>query len=291
MYIGSAVRLSHRWTEHRRSLLDDKHHSPYLQRAFNKEPEAFYFEVIEEMENPSKEALLAREQFWMDFFQSYKPANGYNVSPTARSCQGIRRSPEMRAKLSAATKGKKMSPERLAIHLARKKPTRFRSFTDQQKQEMRLIKLGGKAPPGTGAKISKALKENPYQARAVYQYDLSGKFLKKYRTILEAERSFGPNRYGIENACKLRVTHIKGFQWRYSDAMDGECDIGPKQSRNGVELRQLNVDGTLVKTYPSYTQAQRETGFDEAAIRAASIRKNNACYGYRWERISGGANV
>jgi len=70
LYIGSSKRLKRRWYIHKGQLRKNKHHSIYLQRAWNKYGEqAFEFIIIEETEN-----LFEREQHWID---TLKPQ--YNV--------------------------------------------------------------------------------------------------------------------------------------------------------------------------------------------------------------------
>ena len=48
IYIGSAVNIDRRWSEHKSLLTNNKHHSKYLQNSFNKYgTENFLFEVVE----------------------------------------------------------------------------------------------------------------------------------------------------------------------------------------------------------------------------------------------------
>ena len=81
-YVGSAINIKNRWRVHRQSLRQSKHHSPYLQRAWNKYgEESFEFIIIEECQ-PIKEVLFKREQFWIDTLRAYGKT-GYNVAKIA----------------------------------------------------------------------------------------------------------------------------------------------------------------------------------------------------------------
>lgn len=103
-YIGSAANLQQRWWAHQSALRLQKHHNRYLQRAFDKHgEEAFVFSMLEKVESAM---LLKREQQYLDML---KPE--YNISPTARSPLGIRRSAETRRKLAKAQSGKHPSRE------------------------------------------------------------------------------------------------------------------------------------------------------------------------------------
>ena len=73
-------------------LRDGNHHSPYLQRAYDKYGEdAIVFTILETA--VGKEELLALEQKYID---DLKPK--YNVCKFARSCLGVKRSKESKMK-------------------------------------------------------------------------------------------------------------------------------------------------------------------------------------------------
>lgn len=82
MYIGSSVNLENRRREHLFYLRHSTHHSPYLQRVYDKYGEsAFLFEVIEYLKFPINykkelinEHLLCREYYYIS---SLKPS--YNI--------------------------------------------------------------------------------------------------------------------------------------------------------------------------------------------------------------------
>lgn len=80
LYVGSAVDFAARKRVHLHGLRHNKHHSPYLQRAYNKHGEAaFVFTLIEELPR-DKELLSTRETYWI---QTLKPQyNGNTVTAT-----------------------------------------------------------------------------------------------------------------------------------------------------------------------------------------------------------------
>lgn len=92
-YVGSAVDIKQRWYEHVSHLRTHKHHSIYLQRAWNKYGEdSFEFSIIEIC---SKPMLISREQYYIDNL-----APSYNIAPTAGSQLGTRRSEKSKRKMS-----------------------------------------------------------------------------------------------------------------------------------------------------------------------------------------------
>jgi len=149
-YIGSAVNLRERLHLHRTCLRAGKHHSVKLQRSWDKNgPDVFTYQTIELVSDISQ--LIAREQYWIDEYEACGQ-NGYNMSPTAGSILGLtlprsavekiiafhtgrkrsaetcarigaatrNRGPEVIAKIAAALRGKKRSPETNALFIGRK---------------------------------------------------------------------------------------------------------------------------------------------------------------------------
>jgi len=80
-YVGQAVNIRNRWIGHNTRLNNNTHHSKYLQKHYNKHgKEALVYSVLEIINNPTKELLAEREQYWMDLL---KPE--FNSCPAAGS--------------------------------------------------------------------------------------------------------------------------------------------------------------------------------------------------------------
>lgn len=108
-YVGSTAKgFAYRWRAHRWQLRNGKHRNRYLQGAWNKYGEsAFAFEVLLIC---GPQDVLAYEQRCIDAFCSANRKHGYNSAPVAGTSLGIKRSSEVRAKLSAMRRGVKRGP-------------------------------------------------------------------------------------------------------------------------------------------------------------------------------------
>lgn len=97
LYIGSSIKLSSRIKSHFRLLKQKRHHSIKLQRAFDRYGEDVFQIVLLEYITPSEfqaKELISAEQKWIN---RYNSANlGYNISPSASSSSGIKRTEEMK---------------------------------------------------------------------------------------------------------------------------------------------------------------------------------------------------
>lgn len=76
-YIGSSLDIKDRWMHHKAALRANRHHSVYLNNSWNKYGENnFSFYIIKECE---KSDLIKSEQYYIDFYHSYKKQYGYNI--------------------------------------------------------------------------------------------------------------------------------------------------------------------------------------------------------------------
>ena len=107
LYIGSSSNLYARISNHFERLNKIEHTNIILQNHFNKYgKDSINFEIIEYCKI---EDLIIREQYWMDYYQSYD--KGFNIRKIAESSQGLKHSEETKLKMSLAGKGRIVSEE------------------------------------------------------------------------------------------------------------------------------------------------------------------------------------
>lgn len=100
IYVGSAASgVKRRWRLHKRMLISNIHHSPHLQRSWNKYGEScFSFEILELC---SPEKCLEREQHYLDTLHPE-----YNIDTVAGSPQGRKYSDEYKNEIRIRNTGK-----------------------------------------------------------------------------------------------------------------------------------------------------------------------------------------
>lgn len=164
LYIGSAVRLQRRWLEHRSALRRNVHKSPKLQNAWNKYGEENF--IFKPLLICAPSAVLMYEQRALDV---YRPS--YNTCPTAGNSSGVKHTEATRARMSAANKGKKLSPEHIAKISAGNKGKKISAETkarqsaaaagrvqsEETKKKLSELNSGKTMSAETKAKISAAL--------------------------------------------------------------------------------------------------------------------------------------
>ena len=161
MYIGSASDICSRIYIHKRDLRVSKHHSIHLQRSWKLHGEnSFEFFLVELVENVS--CLLEREQYWMDESNCCNKHKGYNISPTAGSCRGIKLSEEHKEKLRIAHLGKVVSEEtrkKLSEIHKRNPYWKEKSHSQETKDKISLTKTGEKHSRSTCNKRNSSIRK------------------------------------------------------------------------------------------------------------------------------------
>lgn len=130
VYVGSGKVIQNRWKSHRSLLRRGKHHSPKLQRAWNRDGEqAFAFSVLEVVELEAD--LMDKEQKWIDVLGAHTTRGGYNCCPVAGRTLGYVPTPEHKRK---AARGGKVRARPYLITFPDGRTEYIRNMTDWCKQ-------------------------------------------------------------------------------------------------------------------------------------------------------------
>lgn len=195
IYVGSAKDFPQRWGMHRYMLRRGKHHSPYMQNAYNKHGEdSFCFEV---MLVCSKEDLIFYEQRALDVLCPCDPSVGYNI-----------------CKVAGSSLGRKMPPHAVEAmrkrHIGNKYNLGYR-HTDEAKANMSASRIGNKNAVGnqiwlgrnhseeTKARLSEVAKERRLSEETKRKISESS----KGRTVWNTGKKLSE-----EHVEKLRQSHL-----------------------------------------------------------------------------------
>lgn len=129
-------------------------------------------------------------------------------------------------------------------------------------------------------------------SKAIFQFDLKGNFIKKYKSIKKAARKLGIFDQQITHCAKGRCKKYHNFQWRYaSDPVfaDGIKPIAPvsyskQKHRNGPRaVLQFDMKGTFIKRFESITVAAKEVGVNPDSITACLNNKFYTAKKFQWK--------
>jgi group I intron endonuclease len=141
IYIGQAKDIEKRWKTHKRGQYPE---------------DKFTYEILMECD---LEQLNFWEIAWITSENACDPDVGYNKTLGGTSLKVIIKSDEVKAKISAARKGKKVTDETKAKTSATLKG---RKLTDEHKAKMSASNIGRKLTDEHKAKISATLKGREY---------------------------------------------------------------------------------------------------------------------------------
>lgn len=117
-------------------------------------------------------------------------------------------------------------------------------------------------------------------SRKIAQYSIDGKFIRVWDSITEAEEKL--NLASIQGNLRGTTKYCGDYQWRfyYGD----NTDITPVQKKQKAVF-QFDLQGNLIKTWKSITEASKLFTDNKAAKTAISNvcnNKSNQAYGYYW---------
>jgi len=156
LYVGSAVNIKGRWTNHKSELRKNKHTNDYLQKAWNKYGEVNFEFII--LERCSPEQLKDREQYWIDGFDSANRSKGYNLCPNAHNSLGFKHTEATKEKLRKTSSGRKPTVETLQKMSQSQKGRKHSEETKRKLSEQKRGKLRGPHSEETKRKIKEANK-------------------------------------------------------------------------------------------------------------------------------------
>jgi len=246
IYVGRAVNLYSRWTEHKHCLRYDKHENQYLQRAWNKYGEDnFEFEVIELCK---ENVLCQREHYWATLLNSHNRKYGYNIAETGEigtvrmKTESIQKrqqkrkenakkrgywfSDETKKRMIESNKGRKMSEENIQKLIKR---NIGRKASEETRKKQSLAKLNKPHTLEHAILCSKTLifgfrndehreKLRRSKFNPVLQFTLDNIFIREFESIKQAEVALGlTTRSNISACCAGRQKTDRGFIWKYKN--------------------------------------------------------------------------
>lgn len=275
-YVGSSVHVERRWKLHQNQLKAKKHHAPYLQRSWDTHgPSAFLFEILEVIQDEA--LLLPREQHYLDLLQCCDPTHGYNTTPLAGSNRGCKQSPETRAKISAAMKGRVFTAEHKArIAAANQGRTHSPATIAKlcQIAQERLPQTGTPCAPETRAKISAALTGEKHPQ---FGKPLSEATRRKIGEQSKGRQSFLGRSHSEETKEKMRMARLGKKLSEEAKAKVGAANRGREHTeadkakmREGHQRRKDQAQREMISS-----ALEKSAPSAEAAATAAPPTRNS----------------
>lgn len=243
IYVGQATNIRQRRNNHLSQLRRGIHYNPYLQRAWNKYGEKnFKIEVLVEC---PKELLSSEEHYWVYWLNTRNKKYGYNQQATYPNKSYVtkreikdsdiadyledkpkRLSENTKAKLSRVLK-EKIKNEGFWVSAEKSKEIgrkisayyKERGYRFTEEQKIAFSKLYSGSKNGSNNLFNERLMPVHKNHKEVYQFDLDGNFIKKWKSLAEASISLKILRPNICKVLKGLRRSAGGFIWSYDNTV------------------------------------------------------------------------
>jgi len=131
--------------------------------------------------------------------------------------------------------------------------------------------------------ISKSTIEKAKEANQikVHQYSLIGELIKTWNSITEAGLELNLKSYsGITEVCRNKKFMCGGFRWTYINEK-----LKPYKLIIGKSVRQLDLNGNLIKEWNSTHDIQLELGFKGTSISRVCSGDRKTYKKFKWEWV------
>lgn len=249
-----------------------RHLKAYKFSASDIKTEIVFSSKIEEEVN--NVALEYSEKFNIvesEDFANLMPESGMDCT-LGRPC-----SEETKRKISESNKGKQLSKESIAKILKNRKSNKGFKHSEETKRKLSELRKGKKLSKETIEKMRAKTKGSRLKAhfKEVHQYDLEGRYLKSFPSIIDAIKEYPCDIY---NAASERHSTAGGFQWRLYKKDNIEPFV-----RSCKTVYQYSTDGNLIKEWNGTKVPALELNINRTAIRNCLAGLSKTAGGYIWK--------
>lgn len=240
-------------------------HNYYFYNAIKKYGwDGFAHEVL--MSGLSKAQADKWEQALIAQWNTTDKSKGYNIGLGGEGHESF--SAQTRKKMSKSAKRRFENPEEIQKN---KERGLLQFSTVEAIERDRQIQL-------------KYHEDNPEaryrKAKAINQYDLDGHFIRQWKSISDAERTFGK---GISAVCKNKYGRktSNGYMWRYVNDNNDTDNISPVVFGDCLRaVNQYSLDGTFIRQWEGLSIAERTLNIRNISEVCNGHRGKSA--GYMW---------
>jgi group I intron endonuclease len=288
IYIGQSVNIDKRKSAYKRMKCEDQ---PSIYRSLKKHGwENHIFEIIEECNICD---LQTKEIYWKKYYLNEINGDWSKVL----FCKlddgpGGHLTEDIKQKISVATTGKKRSNEFKKFIRERQLGSKHSDATKQKMKKPRRDTTNMKGKKQSPSHIEKRISKikgiqkdpNPYlgiNSKEIFQFDLKGNFIKKWNSIIEAEKTYGK---GIKSNLSGKTMTSRGYIWSYNqELIHSLSKIENKWKSKSKPVIQSDLNGKFIKEWEKILDIENELGFHNTGITSCCRGKQKTAYGFKWE--------
>ncbi len=125
--------------------------------------------------------------------------------------------------------------------------------------------------------VLKKYNRNESHYKEVYQFDLSGAFIKKWNSLQDAEKELNILYSSISSCCNGKIKSAGGYIWSYKN----ECKPYKKKSI-AKKVYQYSLSGLFIREWDTAQEAADYYNFNRKLINACCNKQQKSAHGYQW---------
>lgn len=120
------------------------------------------------------------------------------------------------------------------------------------------------------------------KTKPVYQFDLNGNKIKKWKSMSFASKETGIVLSSIYNCCIKKSSSAGGYFWSY-DSVINKNEMSSKRYRIHRCVKQYDLDGNYIATYNSCAEAAKCVGTTQSSIYSCCTKTRRTAKNFIWE--------
>jgi group I intron endonuclease len=263
-YVGSAVNIKRRWSEHLGRLSRNEHPNVFIQRVFNKlGKDKLTFSVLEYCE---KEVLIEREQYYIDTYFDAFDDKMMNICKVAGSQLGLKHSEDTKKKMSEARIGKNM--------------------TEETKKKLSEAQKGKILSEETKKRMSEAKRKLKYDSIALISPD--GIIHRNIQNVKDFCKSHGLHNGNVSSMINTHKSYNHTAGWRvFSITIDNvEYFRELKELKQNRVVALISPSGEVFEGIRNVTAFCKEHNLHQSHINNMILGKRKQVKGWRIHSIT-----
>ena len=126
-------------------------------------------------------------------------------------------------------------------------------------------------------RLSAKNKNNSFRSKPVEQYDLKGRYISEYPSVMEAGRILNLRPDGIDLCCNCKYMTCGGFQWKFKNSNKVISNVDTK-------VIQYNKKGEMLALYKNAKDASLASKVSHSSILNCLCGLSKSAGGFIWKK-------
>lgn len=217
IYVGSAINLYKRFIGHKNQFVTNKHNDRFQNFVNKYGIDTLSFCLIEYCD---KDMLIEREQYWIDYYESWMSKKGFNICKIAGSTLGLkmpkshRETSKKRMQGNKYRQGKKWS-EKEKMEIGERSREMWKNNPEKKKEMAKKVGDLKRGVPIWNGNKPHPMKGKVHPNRKVILVFENENLIDECYGTAEVCNKYGLDRGNVSRVCNGKLKTTKGYVLRY----------------------------------------------------------------------------